>query len=33
MYTIYNMVKLFIPKLTRRTHIVINKSNKYTVFF
>jgi hypothetical protein len=30
MYTIYNTVKLCIPKLTRMTHIVINNSNKYT---
>jgi hypothetical protein len=32
MYTVYNMVKLCILKLTRRTHIVVNKSNKYTEF-
>ena len=25
------MVKLCIPQLTMRTHIVVNQSNKYTV--
>jgi hypothetical protein len=32
MDTIYNLVKLCIPKLTRMIHTVVNKSNNYTQF-
>jgi len=32
MDTIYNLVKLCIPKLTRMIYTVVNKSNNYTQF-